>query len=206
MRLGDPRRAGCVADDMAELADQQPTPTLRGIHGLCQGIVDADADLLLEAAEALQEAGRPLYHAYARENAAAVLAHSGHATEARAALTTALELYDGLDATWDAARAKARLREAGVRSRRPGSAHRAKSGWSALTDTERQVAALVAEGNSNPDIAARMFISRRTVQSHVSSILTKLDCTSRVELAVAAARQVHDAARNGSTPSRPYDR
>jgi DNA-binding NarL/FixJ family response regulator len=48
---------------------------------------------------------------------------------------------------------------------------------------------LVAEGRSNPDIAARMFISRRTVQSHVSSILTKLNCTSRVELAVVAARQ-----------------
>jgi DNA-binding CsgD family transcriptional regulator len=199
MQLGNLRQAGCVADDMAELADQQPTPTLRGIHGLCQGIVDADADLLLEAAEALQEAGRPLYHAYARENAAAVLAHSGHATEARAALTAALQLYDGLDATWDAARAKARLREAGVRSRRPGSAHRTKSGWSALTDTERQVAALVAEGNSNPDIAVRMFISRRTVQSHVSSILTKLDCTSRVELAVVAARHVHDAAWNGDS-------
>jgi DNA-binding NarL/FixJ family response regulator len=48
---------------------------------------------------------------------------------------------------------------------------------------------MVAEGHSNPDIAARMFISRRTVQSHVSSILTKLNVTSRVELAVTASRQ-----------------
>jgi hypothetical protein len=45
------------------------------------------------------------------------------------------------------------------------------------------VAALVADGRANPDIAARLFRSRRTVQAHVSSILTKLDLTSRAELA-----------------------
>jgi DNA-binding NarL/FixJ family response regulator len=118
-----------------------------------------------------------------------VLASHGQTAEARAALTAALELYDRLGATWDAARARSRLREFGVRSRRPGGTRLPRAGWGALTDTERKVADLVAEGQSNPDIAARMFISRRTVQSHVSSILTKLNCTSRVEVAVAATRR-----------------
>jgi len=94
-----------------------------------------------------------------------------------------------LDATWDAARARARLRELGVRTRVPGAARRATRGWDALTDTERKVAALVAAGRSNPDIAAQLFISRRTVQSHVSSILARLGCASRVELAIIAARR-----------------
>jgi DNA-binding NarL/FixJ family response regulator len=59
----------------------------------------------------------------------------------------------------------------------------------ALTETEQKVAALLAEGLSNPDIAARMFTSRRTVQYHVSNILAKLGLSSRVELATLVARR-----------------
>ncbi len=62
-------------------------------------------------------------------------------------------------------------------------------GWAALTETERKVAALLTEGLSNPDIAARMFTSRRTVQYHVSNILAKLGLSSRVELATLVARR-----------------
>lgn len=63
------------------------------------------------------------------------------------------------------------------------------AGWASLTGTERTVAMLLAEGLSNPDIAARMFISRRTVQFHVSNILAKLGLSSRVELAALVARR-----------------
>ena len=65
---------------------------------------------------------------------------------------------------------------------------RPTSGWFALTPTERRIAYLVADGLSNPDIAAERFLSRRTVQSHVSHILTKLDARSRAEIAEEAAR------------------
>ena len=60
----------------------------------------------------------------------------------------------------------------------------------ALTETEPKMAALLAEGLSNPDIAARMFTSRRTVQYHVSNILAKLGLSSRLELATLVARRV----------------
>ena len=53
-----------------------------------------------------------------------------------------------------------------------------------MTDTERRIAAMVAAGRSNPDIAAELFLSRRTVRNHVSHILAKLELSSRVELAV----------------------
>jgi non-specific serine/threonine protein kinase len=52
-----------------------------------------------------------------------------------------------------------------------------------LSHRERQVAELVAEGLSNKQIAARLVISRRTVDSHVEKILTKLGFTSRVQVA-----------------------
>ena len=64
-------------------------------------------------------------------------------------------------------------------------------GWENLTKAEAKVAELVAEGLSNPDIARRLFISRRTVQSHVSHALEKLGLSSRVELAVKRARWQH---------------
>jgi DNA-binding CsgD family transcriptional regulator len=60
-------------------------------------------------------------------------------------------------------------------------------GWEALTPTELKITALVAAGNANPDIAAELFLSRRTVEGHISHILTKLDARSRVDIARLAA-------------------
>jgi len=58
-----------------------------------------------------------------------------------------------------------------------------------LTVTEQRVAVLVAEGSSNAEIAEQMFLSRRTVQTHVSNILSKLGVHSRVQVAVAYAQR-----------------
>jgi DNA-binding NarL/FixJ family response regulator len=109
---------------------------------------------------------------------------------AEAALVEARRALDDGDLTpWDAARADARLRAHGIRRGVRGERKRPKAGWAALTDTEQTVAALLAEGLSNPDIGGRMFISRRTVQFHVSHILAKLGLSSRVELAALVARR-----------------
>src|SRR5262249_24505669 len=70
-----------------------------------------------------------------------------------------------------------------------GRRSRPTAGWAALTDTQQTVARLLAEGLSNPDIAGRMFISRRTVQFPVSNILGKLSLSSRGELASLVARR-----------------
>jgi DNA-binding NarL/FixJ family response regulator len=56
-----------------------------------------------------------------------------------------------------------------------------------LTTREREVLAFVAAGLMNPDIAMRLFVSRKTIEHHVSSILAKLDVSSR-EAAVTRAR------------------
>ena len=69
-----------------------------------------------------------------------------------------------------------------------GDRKRPTSGWASLTPTERDVVRLVSEGLANKDIAARLFVSPRTVQAHLTHVYTKLGLTSRVQLAQEAAR------------------
>ena len=64
-----------------------------------------------------------------------------------------------------------------------GWARRSPFGWSSLTESERALAALVAEGMTNRQVAEVLFISRHTVDAHLRHIFTKLDINSRVGLA-----------------------
>ena len=164
-------------------------PAMHRSADLAAAILDGDAGQLLKVADAYATAGRPLLEAQAREHAADILAAQGREQQARLQLDSAQQGYTRLEASWDAARADARLRARGIRRGVHGSRRRPKSGWAALTDTEQAVATLLAEGLSNPDIADRMFISRRTVQFHVSNILGKLGLSSRVELAALVVRR-----------------
>jgi DNA-binding CsgD family transcriptional regulator len=126
----------------------------------------------------------------ALEDLPVVLAERGREEDARAALNEAVTLYENMGAQWDIRRAAARLRPHGIRlsarGRRPP---RPASGWEALTPTEAKVAALVAQGDSTWEIAQGMFLSRRTVQTYISRILTKLDAKSRVEIVREGLRQ-----------------
>jgi len=98
-----------------------------------------------------------------------------------------VEIYTSLGAATDAARLQAAFRAHGIR-RGPHAKHRtARSGWDSLTPTEITVAKLVEEGMSNPEIAAKLLLSRRTVATHVSHILKKLSVHSRTDIAREAA-------------------
>ncbi|OBB17768.1 hypothetical protein A5662_05635 [Mycobacteriaceae bacterium 1482268.1] len=74
-----------------------------------------------------------------------------------------------------------------------GERKRPSSGWASLTPSELDVVRLVSEGLGNKDIAARLFVSPRTVQSHLTRVYTKLGLTSRVQLAQEAARRADTA-------------
>ena len=66
------------------------------------------------------------------------------------------------------------------------------TGWASLTQTERDVVRLVGEGLANKDIAARLFVSPRTVESHLTHVYVKLGLSSRVRLAQEAVRRGAD--------------
>ena len=81
------------------------------------------------------------------------------------------------------------------------------SGWGSLTPTERDVVRLVNEGLANNDIATRLFVSPRTVQTHRTHVYTKLGLTSRAQLAQKqAATPEHGRGKTTGRPNRhlPY--
>jgi len=69
-----------------------------------------------------------------------------------------------------------------------GGRKRPSTGWESLTPAELNVVRLVSEGLPNKDIAARLFVSARTVQAHLSHVYSKLGLASRVQLAQEASR------------------
>ena len=185
--IGDISTATTFARYAATLAAGSKIPHREANDLYCCGVLEGDANRLLEAAARYADANRPLLRAKALEAAAGTLLRDDDRSQARAAFTRAVETYASLGAAADAARLQAQFRAHGIR-RGPRSKHRqAQFGWDSLTPTEMKIAALVEEGMSNPQIAAKLFLSRRTVATHVSHILRKLDVHSRIDIARESA-------------------
>jgi DNA-binding CsgD family transcriptional regulator len=155
--------------------------TFAGIAAHASGLCTGDLAALATACECLDAGPRALARASAHEDFGRALVTVGERAQAIEALGRALIGYTDAGATWDAARARRRLRELGVR-RRLVPAVRPDRGWEGLTDAEVRVARLVAEGLKNREVAERLFVSPHTVSMHLRHAFTKLDITSRVEL------------------------
>ena len=122
------------------------------------------------------------------EDAAGLLAAAKRQEEAIELLHEAATIDAEIDANADAARVESALRNLGVRRRRRRPS-RPSFGWEALTPMETEVSQLVADGLTNPEIGARLFISRRTVETHLSHVFTKLGVASRTQLAVELSKR-----------------
>ena len=186
-KTGDLSTAEALATHAATLAADSGIPHRQANALYCQGLLDHDGPRLLAAAGRYEDAGRPLLKAKALEAAAGEFVDIGGRDQARAAFTRAVEVYASLGAAADMARLQATFRAHGIR-RGPHAKHRrARSGWDSLTPTEIKIAAFVEDGLSNPEIAARLLLSRRTIATHVSHILKKLDVHSRTDIARESA-------------------
>lgn len=195
LAAGDLETAQQAAAVLAQVSAANPDLTsLAGVAAHARGLVDDDPDVLLAALSALQESPRTGERARCAHDTALALARAGRSRHARTVAEEALGLYAALGASADADLARSAYRAVDLRLGVRGARARPATGWEALTDTEMRVAALVAEGLSNPEVGERMFLSRRTVGSHVSHILAKLGVRSRSEIAALVARRAGGAA------------
>ena len=184
----DAGRAQDVAAAVTDVASRNEVPWITGAALHCQGLADDDAEILQAAVSAYARGSRPLQLALTCEDAGTAFARQGNVACACQLLHQAIAIYERLDAARDLARAEAILRGTGVRRGRRVTHTRAQSGWQSLTPSERAVVDLVTEGLSNPQIGQRLYVSRRTVQTHLSHVFAKLHITSRSQLAAEAAR------------------
>jgi DNA-binding CsgD family transcriptional regulator len=179
--LGRQDEAEALANAEVDLARVQGT---RGAHGAALRVLGRVGDPALrrarfEAAVAELEGGpSPVALAGALIDLGAELRRSGRRTDARSLLNRAHALAEAAGAARTADEARSELRSAGGRIQATTGA-----GIASLTPSERRVADLAAEGRSNREIAQQLFLSLKTVETHLRNAFRKLDITSRHRLA-----------------------
>ncbi len=182
-------QADVAATQLAACAARHTSHYLRAVAALARGRVCLAAGTgdphacLREALAGFSRAQLPMELARARlalANALVAERPEVAVAEARAAL----EAFERLRAARDADAAAAVLRSLGIRA----TVRRKGDGSGLLTRREAEVLELLGQGLSNPEIAARLYISRKTVEHHVGNLLAKLGLRSRAEAAAYAAR------------------
>jgi DNA-binding CsgD family transcriptional regulator len=185
---GDPTAARVSAAMLARLAEVAKGDCLYGMAGLAQGLATAaegsDPVAELDVALGHLERARMRWEAARARLAIAEAAATRNPELATREARLAMEGFTALGAGPGADRARSQLRRLGVRT---AGGPAAKAG---LSRREAEVARLIGLGLSNDQVAARLFLSPRTVEHHVSSILRKLPATGRAEIAVYASRHL----------------
>ncbi|WP_379516786.1 LuxR C-terminal-related transcriptional regulator, partial [Nonomuraea insulae] len=187
VRAGVPQRAGEQLRRYAEWAQATGRARALAVLHRTRALLapDGEAGGLYERALALHAEGeQPFDEARTRLVYGEWLRRQQRRTEARAQLEAAMEAFDLLDAAPWSARAAAELRATGVFL--PDRA-RAGDPLAVLTPQELQVVRLAITGASNREIGAQLFLSPRTVASHLYKAFPKLGVTSRAELARLAS-------------------
>lgn len=179
-RLGEVDRAESLAGEELELARAVGSPKATGIALAALGSIrggKAGVALLREAVETLDDTEAELEPARARLELGMALRRGRRPRDARRPLEEALDSARSVGSVHVAERALGELRAAGGRPRRL-----ALSGVESLTPGQTRVAKMAAEGLSNREIAEALFVTRRTVETHLTQVYGKLEIGSREEL------------------------
>jgi DNA-binding CsgD family transcriptional regulator len=184
-KLGNHNEARRLAHEEVTLARRWDAPRALG-HALTTAGLLADSEpglqLLTEAVSVLADSPAQLVKARALTELGAALRRRNRRANARAPLATGLELAQRCGAWALADRARDELIATGARPRRA-----MRSGLDALTPSERRVARLAASDQTNRDIAQALFVTEKTVETHLSHAYQKLDIHSRSQLTSALA-------------------
>ena len=202
--VGEPERARQLAAEEVALAESLNQPRAHGIALRALALIEQTSDRIdvLQAAIAqLERSDARLEHARALTDYGATLRRAGHRADARQPLRLGLDLAHHCRAPVLAERARQELLATGARPRRP-----ALTGRGALTPTEARVANMAAEGQSTPEIAQTLFVTPKTVETHLAHAYQKLDIHTRAELAPALGRPGTPPARTAILAMRKYTR
>ena len=178
--LGDPGGARRLADEQLDLAERVglPGPRAAGLRALAgTAAPDERVELLERAADDIARSPRRLEQVRVLVELGAALRRTNRRADAREPLRQALELAERGGMRLLARRARHELHATGARPRRS-----ALSGVDALTPAEHRVATLAAEGHSNREIAEQLYVTQRTVETHLTHVFQKLDISSRSQL------------------------
>ena len=197
LALGDASAAAAHADQATALAESTPLAGPRAAAGRAQALVALARG---ETARAVELAGAAVADAERVDGAldvarARLIAGRALAASDRDGALRELAAAEHVAATAGAARVRDEAlqeqRRLGRRVGRGGERGRAGGGVGALSPREREVAGLVADGRTNREIAARLFLSEKTIETVLSRVFRKLGVRSRAEVAarVAAAGQ-----------------
>jgi DNA-binding CsgD family transcriptional regulator len=186
VRLGELDQAGALLEPFEARSQQLGRRRCIATAGRCRGLLLAargdlpGAEAALEAALIThREVPFPFEEARTQLVAGQVYRRARHKGQAGRCLRAAAETFERLGSPLWGSLARAELARVGLRTSASGSTS------TDLTSTERRVADLVAAGHTNAEVAAELFMSRRTVESHLSRIYRKLDVRSRTELSRA---------------------
>ncbi len=183
--LGDRQRASRMCAEEAELARQWGASRAVGVALRAAGVVEGSErgiERLTEAVTILRSSPAPLELARALTDLGAARRRAGSRAAAREILREGLDLAFRQGGLRLADRARKELVIAGGKPRRD-----AMRGRDALTPSELRVAQLAAAGQTNRQIAQALFVTQRTVETHLTSTYAKLGISSRPSLAAALA-------------------
>ena len=183
LRLGRDDEAHAIATRWHDETISFGSPTITGMALRTLGLVERSLDHLEAGAALLAQSPARAEHALALVELGAALRRANRRTEAREPLREALDLAVRCGAEALGERVRAELTAAGGRPRRV-----LLSGPESLTPSELRVAQLAADGLSNPEIAAALYVTRKTVEKHLAAVYPKLGIGSRQELATALGR------------------
>ena len=150
---------------------------------LATGEAASATDLALASADAASAAGAPIEAARSHALAGRAHAIAGDRTSAVHLLRSAERTFDASGTRRDRGEARHELRRLGARAEPRGPATGADGGLDSLTPRELEVAKLVTARKTNREMAAELFLSEKTIESHLRNIFVKLGASSRVEVA-----------------------
>jgi DNA-binding CsgD family transcriptional regulator len=196
---GDVELVDMLVHELSGMATRTESPVVHAQRDWLWGLQHRDPVAVGRVSAAFEALSRQAESGRAAHDAAVIAAVQGDEAGARGLARRAFQVYDRLGADQIHARLRSELAGRGLILRPRRQPARPSTGWESLTATEGKVVELVGAGLTNSEIAQRLFVSRRTIESHLARVYPKLGLGRRTELVAAVLSHAAEPGPAGST-------